>query len=38
LAALFHCPSKFQITASAAISNMHMMMRRPIRFIRDVIG
>jgi hypothetical protein len=26
-------PSKFQISASAAISIMHMMMRRPMRFI-----
>ena len=26
------------MTASAAKSSMHMMVRRPMRFIRDVIG
>jgi hypothetical protein len=26
------------MTASAAISSMHMMVRRPMRFVRDVIG
>jgi hypothetical protein len=30
---LFHGPSKFQITASAAINSMHMMTRRPMRFM-----
>jgi hypothetical protein len=34
LIGLFHGPSKFQITASAAITTMHMMMRRPMRFTR----
>jgi hypothetical protein len=28
---LFHCPSRFQITARAAISSMHKMTRRPMR-------
>ena len=31
---LFHCPSKFQVTASAAISSVHMIVRRPTRFTR----
>jgi hypothetical protein len=30
---LFHCPNRFQMTASDAISSMHMMTRRPMRFI-----
>jgi hypothetical protein len=30
---LFHCPSRFQMTASAEIRIMHMMMR-PIALIR----
>jgi hypothetical protein len=29
LVALFHCPRKFQISASVAISSMHMLTRRP---------
>jgi hypothetical protein len=30
---LAQCPSKFQMTANGAISRMHVMMRRPMRFI-----
>jgi hypothetical protein len=30
---LFHCPSKFQISAIVAISSMHDDARGPMRFI-----